>query len=156
MNDSYLSSFDPETFMRSAQVDGELSTQTTPIPEGTYRGQIESVKPEVIETKAGKRVILRVNWELLDDSLKSMLERERVFIRQDIWLDLDSNGKIDQGKGKNVDLGRLRDALGRNSQAGNPFEGLVQSLAVVKTSVRSDANDPSKKYADVSRVSALT
>lgn len=149
------SDFDPETFLSSANVDQPLSTRSTPVPEGTFRGQVDRLGARQILTKKQEtRTILEVYWDVLDDAVRTELEREKVTVRQDVWLDLDENGRLDQGKGKNVDLGRLREAVGMNEQTGNPFDGLKGLMATISV-VHEPGERPEDKYAKVRRVSAV-
>ena len=139
--------FDPDRFMDGAS-EGEFSTRVEPCPEGTYLAQVESKEFR----KAGDATIFRVRWEILDDDVREALGRDRVFVNQDIWLDVDDNGALDARKGKNVGLGRLYAALGINRPGVRPRD--VDGQATVLVSHRSDKNDPEIKYDQVSRVAA--
>lgn len=152
--------FDPENFMNSVTVDSPLSTITVPIPEGDYRAMVKEVKlePPGVNKKTGEETspILRVTWKLLDqDALAAEMEREELLIRQDIWIDRDDNGNFALGKGRNVGLGRLREALGVNNQPGNPFKNLDGGVALIKVAHRTDPDNSEQKYAEVRRVAAL-
>lgn len=114
------STFDPAAF-EGLIIDEANETKTTPVPEGDYRGIIESVKVDAIDIQRGERAgqkvpILKVTYELEDDTgkLKELLNREKVTVRQDIWIDLNENGGIAFGPNLNVGLGRLREAVGLN------------------------------------------
>lgn len=102
-------------------------TKTTPIPEGQYRGLIDKIELRQMTIKNGPnagqtRLILGVSWEVLeiDEELLAELGRDRVIVRQDIWLDIDDHGSIAFGPNRNVGLGRLREAVGLNTP-GKPF-----------------------------------
>lgn len=114
-------SFSPETFM---QMTFEEANETTsiPIPEGEY--QAMSTGSEVTQwtsrdgSKSGLK--LTVTWEIADEKAKEATGKDKLTVRQDIMLDLTDTGSLAFGKGKNVTLGRLREALKLN-QPGQPF-----------------------------------
>lgn len=154
------SSFDPEAFLSSATVDGELSTEVTVCPEGTYRGQIGDridARQFTSEKSGTPRTftVISINWEVLDDAVRAELDREHVYVRQDFFLDLDENGALDTSKGKNVDLGRLRAAVGQNDMSGWTFNNLKGAMATIQVRQRSDEKNPQRKYAEVARVAAI-
>ncbi len=47
--------------------------------------------------------------------MKEFLGRDNVTVRQSIMLDTDESGRLDIGRGKNVSLGRLREAVNKNN-----------------------------------------
>lgn len=150
------SDFNPEAFLASAVVDGELSTQTLNCPEGRYRAQVgDRIDARQVDTKNGVRTIVRVPWMILDDAVKAELERDTVIVTQDLWLDLDENGALDTGKGKNVDLGRVREAVGQNNLPGWTFPSLRGQMAMVQVAHRSDTTNPERKYAEIRRITKL-
>jgi hypothetical protein len=71
-------------------------------------------------------------------------------------LDLDPNGGLDMAEGKNVGLGRLREALGLNDPTESfSFNMLPGRMAKVRVGHREDSRDPEIKYAEVQAVVAL-
>jgi hypothetical protein len=150
---SEQSTFDPDAFL-SGGVDAGFSTEPLICPEGSFRAQIDNYEGRSIQTDNGERKILRIMWDILDDGVRTQLERTTVKVPQDIWLDLDSNGALDTGKGKNVDLGRLREALGQNATPGWTFSNLRGQMALVRVAHRSDRNNPERKFAEIRRVTA--
>ncbi|MGH2638967.1 MAG: hypothetical protein ACRDF4_06765, partial [Rhabdochlamydiaceae bacterium] len=72
------------------------------------------------------------------------------------FLELTSSGAIDFGKGKNVGLGRLREALGQN-KIGKPwsFNMIRGSLAWGFVDPEPDAEDPLTVRNIVKRVSGM-
>ena len=105
------STFDPDAFMQT-QVEGANSTQFLPIPEGDYMALIEKVQAR--EIKDGGRV-LDVTWSLLDEALLSSMGRDKLTVRQGIFLDIRDDGSLNMTEGQNVALGQLREALGQNN-----------------------------------------
>lgn len=103
--------FDPDTFVNQETTDANATT-FDPIPEGEYVAMITRA-PAVREVGNEGRVVMDVTWEIDDEELKQKLERDRLTVRQSVFLDIE-DGKLATGKNKNVQLGKLRDALGQN------------------------------------------
>lgn len=118
--------FDPKQFASSTAQ--PMSTQVEVCPEGEFPFTIDSENK--LEPRNVKGVSANGNaydfWSLdltcicQDDSVKQQLGRNKVTARLSLNLDLDENGGLDVGKGKNVSLGQLRDALGQNQPGWNP------------------------------------
>lgn len=112
--------FDADTFLDSS-AGGPLSTERTLIPEGTYSScYIDDVKPQEGIIKSGDRegqpwVRINFRWVLDDQALRDKLGRAEVKITQGVMIDLTTDGKLDFSKGKNIRLGKLRQALGINA-----------------------------------------
>lgn len=117
-----MSVFNPDTFLNQDEV-GALSTSFEPIPDGEFEAHVGSGDDAVkARTTNTGRAILDVTWEIENQQLKEQLGRDKLTVRQSVFLDLTPQGTLDRGKGKNVQLGRLRDALGQNdpSRPWNP------------------------------------
>ena len=130
MTDEAMSAFDPDAFA-NVTIEEANSTEYVPIPEGDYIATVDKYEPKV--TPNGKPV-LEVFWKL--DAPENEDVHEKV-IRQGIWLDVNGQGSLEMGKGKNVQLGRLREAVGQNTpgQAWSPamLEGAVAKVSVKQT-----------------------
>lgn len=121
-----MSTFDPVAF-ENMTIDQSNETKTTPLPEGDYRGLVSGVKIKTVKLSKGERAgqeqpVLEVVYDLEDPTGGKILEelnRDKIQVRQDIWLDVD-NGTLAFGPNLNVQLGRLRDAVGQN-KAGKPW-----------------------------------
>jgi len=149
-----MSVFDPETFM-SAEITGALDTTLAPVPEGAYPAIVSEFKLREVEGRDGSpRYPCEIQWEIVDDNLKIALGRDKVTVRQTVWLDLTATGLLDNSKGKNIGLGKIRQALSQNDPntrwSLNSLRGAGPALVEVKH--RPDKNDPSVIYAEVSRV----
>lgn len=117
-------SFDPNQFL-DAQFTESNDTKSLPIPEGEYQALIEKVGIRQGVIKKGDRVgesflALDVTWDIDDQGVKQAMDRSKVTVTQGIMLDLTEEGNIDFGKGKNVTLGKVREAVGLNVP-GQPF-----------------------------------
>lgn len=145
-----MSTFDPESFMTES-TEAAMDTVVVPCPAGTYQAQVDDVKVRKVEVNGEERYPMDVSYNVLDDAVRAELGREKVIVRQTIWLDLDPvTGKLDNSKGKNVQLGKLRAACGMNEhgKAFAPVQ-LKDQLVTIVTGLRPDKNDPEVKYAEV-------
>lgn len=127
--------FDPTAFMNS-QVQGANDTQFHPCPAGEYPATIEEVTPREWTARDGSGksgVALDVVWSVDSPAVREELGRDKVTVKQGVMLDLTAAGSLDTGTGKNVNLGRLREAVGLNdpSQAFS-FSMLPGKVARVK------------------------
>lgn len=140
--------FDTDDFLNQS-TEAELSTQFTPVPEGEYNARADKLD---IRTPNDK-VILDVTWVIDDDNVREVTGMDNPTVRQSVFLDMTADGGLDTGKGKNVQLGRLREALGQN-KPGEPwsFRNIEGSVARVKVSHREYEGNI---YADVKGVAAL-
>lgn len=137
--------FDPATFL-SQQVTGANDTKLVPIPVGNYTAVIEKVEPRPWVSKKDPNMAgmaLDVIWSLDDAGVKKLLGRDKVTVKQGIMLEITESGQLDTGKGKNVGLGRLREAVGLNKpgKAFSPGQ-LVGQFAKVTVGHRIDDRNP--------------
>lgn len=114
-------SFDAQSFL-DATVSSANDTKVIPVPVGEYMGIIDKVAPRQWQSKDGTQsgIALDIIWLVEDAGVKQQLGRETVTVKQGIMLDLNASGGLDLSKGKNVGLGRLREAVGKNEE-GQPF-----------------------------------
>jgi hypothetical protein len=129
-------SFDPNLFVQS-QNEGALSTQYVPIPEAEYTAVIDAIKAR----QAKDNYILDVTWAIDSDEIRELTGMDKPTVRQSIFLDITPQGGLDIGKGKNVQLGRLREALGQNDGrpwSPNMLEGQVATIMVTQRLVDTD------------------
>jgi hypothetical protein len=167
------SPFDAEAFMSQSQEGGALDTTIPMPPEGDYRAMIGDFNSEngfrsftsndPNKQSYGKEfTMFQPPFVLQDDPRLSEVSAfyggKPVVVRHaGMFLDL-ANGGLDMGKGKNVDLGKLLDAVGQNPMPqGWKFTNLIGAGPVmVKVSHEKDRNDSTKSYARVSRVVKLS
>lgn len=147
-------SFDAQSFL-DATVTASNDTKITPVPVGEYMGIVEKVSPRQWQSKDGTQsgIALDIIWLVEDAGVKQLLGRDTVTCKQGIMLDLTPSGGLDLSKGKNVGLGRLREAVGKNEE-GQPFafSMLPGSCAKISVSHRVSGEDT---FAEVKAVAKL-
>lgn len=152
-------SLDPQTFLHMT-VNQSNATKVELPEDGDYVAQIVDVTGREVTFKSGDRagtkgIGLDVIWQIDDPAVHEKLGRNPK-VRQSMLLDMTPEGSLDFGKGRNVSLGRLREAVDQNKdgQAWGFFM-LKGSVATITVKQRLDENDPSKAYADVVGVKKL-
>ena len=147
-----MSSFNPDTFLNTETAESN-AVAYTPVPEGEFNASIKTIKPRVL---TDGRAVLDISWTVDDEQARTETGMAEPSVRQTIWLDTTESGGLDFGKGKNVGLGRLRDAVGQN-QAGKPWAPgmLLGQVAKVKVSHSIDKRDGVTIQADVKAVLPL-
>ncbi len=146
-------SFDAQALLNATTAEAN-STKLLPAPVGDYVGQVSKVDVKSGVSKSTGEIWCRLELylESEDPKLEQIGMKKKNF-RADALLELTPMGTIDTGQGKNVALGRMREAAGLN-QPGQPFSlGMFQGQ-VFKFTVehQPDQNDPEKIY---ERVKAL-
>jgi hypothetical protein len=111
--------FDTDNFLGSS-AGGVLSTERTLIPIGTYPDctvsdlKLNHGTYENGEKAGDKWARLNIIYEIHDDAVRNELDRAKVLVSGGIFLDITPEGALDNGRGKNVRLGKLKAALGLN------------------------------------------
>lgn len=149
-----MSTFDADKFLNQEYKE-TTDTKIIPVTPGEYLAQVEAVEAKAVEVDGEQRVIMNIRWEIFDDALKEELGLKKVTVRQSLFLDLTSEGSIDMSKGKNRQLGLLREAVGQNKD-GKPWapSRLQGQSATIEVINRPDKNDPEVIYSDVRRVTS--
>lgn len=108
-------SFDPQSFLESS-VNSSNDTKVIPVAIGEYQGIIEKITPRQWTSRDGATsgIAIDLIWMVEDAAEKERLGRETVTVKQGIMLDTNKAGALDMSSGKNVALGRLREAVGLN------------------------------------------
>ena len=147
-----MSAFNPDTFLNSETSEANATTYV-PVPEGEFNASIKDVKPRVL---SDGRAVLDLSWIVDDENARNETGMAEPMVRQTLWLDITEAGGLDFGKGKNVGLGRVREALGQN-QSGKPWSPgmLIGGVAKVKVAHSIDKRDNVTIQANVSAVVAL-
>jgi hypothetical protein len=147
--------FNPEQFLDQQIVESN-STQSVPVPVGEFLSVASEVKSRQWTAKddpSKTGIALDIIWNIDDASVKELLGREKVTVKQGIMLDINEAGQLDMGKGRNVGLGRLREALGLNVP-GQPFSFNMIPGRVAKISI-SHRIDGENIYAEVKAIAKV-
>lgn len=151
-------SFDADSFLQSSVTESN-DTKIIPCPIGDYQGIIDKVSARQWQSTDGAKtgVALDVIWLVEDAGARAATGRDVVTVKQGIMLDTSPTGGLDMGQGKNVALGRLREAVGKN-EPGQPFSFAMLPGLMAKINVghRPDKNDPEVVYAEVKMVAKLS
>lgn len=144
-----FSAFDPDQFS-AMSVEGQNDTKYVPVPEGEYAAVITK---KVFRPTDKGQLILDVTWKIDDATVAEAVGMKEPTVRQSVFIDRLENGSLDMGKGKNVKLGQLREAVGLNKpgQVFN-FNMLEGRAALIKVKHRQYEGDT---FADVKDVTAL-
>lgn len=140
--------FNPDTFLNTTTTDANETTYT-PVPEGEWQAVIKEIKPRAAKENA----LLDIIWGVDEQEVIDATGMKNPIVRQSIFLDITDTGALDKGKGKNVQLGKLREAVGQN-QNGKPWQPgmLVGQVAKIKVTHRMYEGEP---QAEVRGVAAL-
>ena len=146
-----MSVFDPDAFAQT-QVDGAMDDHLTPCPPGDRSGQVNKfVTRQFVSEKDGKTyTVMDVFWNILDDESKKVTGMDNPMCRQSIFIDLTEEGALDNNKGKNIQLGALRTAVGQNSK-GKAWHPNKLNGALAICHIEPDKNDP-ENYSRVTKV----
>lgn len=142
--------FDPEAFLNT-DVEGSCATSFAPIPVGEALLVIKKVEPK----SSGDYAILDVTFIVDSEEAREETGQDEPTVRVGIFLDIDDNGLLDLGKGKNVQLGRLRAAIGQNDGSAWSPAGMVGETCLGQVTQRPDPKDSERIYNDVKQFTAL-
>ena len=133
--------FDPDTFL-STTVTEANSTTVVPVPEGEYVAIIG--KPKIRQFSGTKDpgalytsldLPCEIDLAGMYPAVAEQLGRDKATVRYSSMLDLTDSGGLDMGKGRNVGLGRAREAAGLNTP-GQPFSFAMFEGRAVKVMVK--------------------
>lgn len=132
--------FDAQSFLDMSVTESN-STEFVPVPEGDYTGVAEKVDVRQWTKKDDPSVsglTLEVQWKIdATQELKELLGRDSIIVKQGVMLDLTDAGGLDMGKGRNVQLGKLRAALDLNNPGqAFSFTQIVGRIAKVQVKQR--------------------
>lgn len=146
-----MSVFNPEQFLQQTVTEA-FETRMTPVPEGEYLASIDKLGMRTLPNTG--QPILDITWTILDDAVKAALGLSKITVRQSVFLDLDANGKLDNGANKNIRLGQIREAMGQNTP-GQPWGPMMLNgagPAKVKVVQRPNEKDPANPFSDIGMV----
>ena len=148
--------FSPDQFL-DMPIEGSNDTKVVPVPVGEYTAVAEDVKVRQWQAKddpSKSGLALDIVWNVDDAGLRELLGREKITCKQGIMLDLTDSGSIDMGKGRNIGLGRLREALGLNDP-GQPFSFTMIPGRLAKVSIKHRVHEEDV-FAEVKGVAKLS
>lgn len=152
--------FNADTFLNQT-VSGPMSTSVTPCPEGEFKAIIDDGDKWITfaggTSDKGEWNKVSILFNILDEGVRAQLKRDKVFVPMQSFLDVTDSGTMDTSEGKNVKIGRLRDAA--DQMADNNWNiGKLKGKGpfIVKVSQRADKDDPSIKYAEIVRVAKIS
>lgn len=155
--------FDASALLNQA-VEGPMATYVAPPPEGEFMARVDDGEDAVkIDQFPGKKdpsktyTRITLIWDIIDENLKAAMERDKITVRDQFFLDLDPiTGQLKAGKEDNVALGQRREALNLNGSGSFSLANLRGAgPCMVKITHRADDRDPQRKYAEIARVVKL-
>lgn len=133
------------------ETEGSMETSMPPIPEGEWPAYVSEVKARSGTSKAGNDYTMAdVTWKITADEVAQEVGIDEPQCRQSIFLDVGDNG-LEMGRGKNIQLGRLRDAVGQNGPGAWSLSDLEGASAIVRVEQREYEGNI---YSDVKGVAA--
>lgn len=151
--------FDPSEFL-NATINDANDTKLIPVPENLagdgytmLAGKVDVRSWQKKDDPSVSGLALDIVWEIQSEEVKSFCGRDKITCKQGIMLDLTDSGALDMSKGKNIGLGKLREALGLNTP-GQPFAfSMIEGrMALGFVSHRVNGEDV---FAEVKRVNKL-
>jgi len=148
---------DPQSFL-SQKVNAALSTKRIAVPAGEYPARVSKVDYRQMpnKQKPGEHFhIYEVTFAIDDENAKAVTGLNEPTVRKSIFLELGPDGLLDTSKGKNVDLGRFREAIGQNDPDKEwGFEDPVGAVCVIQV-VNEPSADGQDTYANVGKMGKL-
>jgi hypothetical protein len=139
--------------------EGENSTETIPVPAGEWHFDIAKIDVTAWQSRddpAKGGLKFTAMLRITDPEVQQLTQRENNLVRFEGFLDMTPDGGLDMGKGMNVAIGRLREAVGFNAP-GVPwtFDMLVgRSGGKVRVKHRPHPDRPGQMLADAADVVA--
>lgn len=148
--------FDPNSFINEA-VNSELDTKTIPCPEGEWQLKVSKIAVRSWAKKDDPTIngiALDITCEVVDQEALNEAGTNRLIVMGGVPLEIAEDGKsLAEGKGKNVALGRFREATGIN-KPGIPNSAAIGCIFLGK--VTHDTMDDGTIIAKVKRFAALS
>jgi len=153
------STFDAAAF-EATVIEAANETHMTPVPEDDYVVIIDKVRIKTIAVSKGDRAgqevpVLELILGIVDEDgkLAKLMNREKITLRHDIWLEVNEHGGLAFGPNQNVQLGRLREACNLN-KPGKPFSyGMLEGQGPLHASVtQTEPNEAGDVYNRITRL----
>jgi len=147
--------FSTEEFLSQTHSAG-FETKRTDVEAGEYPGVIDKVAYRTMPKKDKPEEnshVVDITYFIDDARQKEITQLERPTVRQSIFLDL-IDGKLDKSKNKNLGLGRLLEALGKNL-GDFSFNDLIGRACMVKVEKGENVKSPQDPFTNVTKVAKL-
>lgn len=146
--------FDPKAFL-DVTLTAALDTKRTPVPAGDYIAICGKPDIRTAQKKSDNSDLVFLEVPLLIDSAdaRAATGMDTPSVRYSAMLEFSASGGLDTGKGKNVGLGRLREATGLN-KAGEAFSMTMFEGKALKVKVAHRVEGPDT-YADVKGIAPI-
>lgn len=150
-----MSMFDPDAFMNT-QFTEASETKFITVPEGDYSAVVDKVEANTWQSRDGSKSGLRldVTWKIDDKAAAEATGIENPTVRQGIMLDMTEAGGLATGPGKNINLGRLREAVNQN-KSGQPWSPTMLLGMPARIAVKHRMHEENI-YAEVKGVTAIS
>ena len=147
--------FDSQSFLNT-ETTGAMSTEYPVIDEGDYTVQIDKLDAkQVVSSKNGETYhFLDITYIVDDEAARAKTGMAQPRARQSIILDLTDDGRLDKTEGKNVALGRVRDAVGQNDPS-RPWSFQMLIGQTCRGSIKHRVADDGRIFAEVKAVTKL-
>lgn len=147
-----MSLFNPEVLM-NCSVETSMSTFIPPWPEGEWVVTITKVD---FKQPKDNMVLMECTFETIEPDVVSITGINPSQTRYAVFLDLTDTGMLDTTEGKNVGVGKLREAVGQNVD-GVPWSPalLVGQQLRAKSSQKADKDNPEILRTDIKAITAL-
>lgn len=143
-----MSNFSADAFM-GTEVEGVGETEYTPIPEAEYTALIKEVKAD---TTPKGNPFLELIWIIDSQEVRDLIGMDEPTVRQTLWLDINDGGGLEFGKNKNIQLNKVRSALGQND--GKPWSPNMMRGQPATVLIKHRLGEQGQIYADVKAVRA--
>lgn len=150
-----MAKFNAESFLNQT-IEAKLDTKRIPMPEGDH----DELRVADIQLKSGSKkedggiwVMANIKLVNIDPNVAAEMKlgadaEPAIYWRE--FIDLDENGNIDVSDGKNIKLGKLRQALGQNND--DSWTMLDMKGAVCGGRVKHKFNAEGDAYAELATV----
>lgn len=146
----------PEMLLETA-TKAAFDTKVAPCPEGDYTMLISKLDIRTGTNRNGDAYcMLSVTLEVEDQAVREQLGRDKIFVQHSGMLDIIANPTtglpmLDDAKGKNIDLGRLREACDLNEPKKEFNINMLLNRIVRGKVTHRENEDTGDVYAEVKR-----
>jgi len=132
-----MSLFNADVLLNAA-TESKMSTSIPPMPNGDFIFTITGVE---FKNPKDDMVVLEAKVECIDPEVCAVTGMNPTKSKISCFCDLTDSGLLDDAEGKNVQIGKLREAVGQN-EAGTPWTPMMLVGAQLRGKV---AQEPDKK-----------